>query len=129
MRFRIDGVLLNTLMMESEPGWVVLRHIKAMFGLEPMPAVRPASRGRQIIINGAPMEIRAPVALCVFGEEVTLHILNSPQQIQQIRRLGIEPEAEAQIQDRSEQVTGTCIVCGPTGSGKTTTLYALLHEL
>lgn len=129
IRFRIDGVLLDTMMMDSEPGWAVLRHIKAMFGLDPVPSVRPASTGRQLMINGSQLDVRASVAPCVFGEKVTLRILNLPQQIQQIGRLGMEPDAEAQIQDWSEQVTGTFIVCGPTGSGKTTTLYALLHEL
>ncbi|MEM7408131.1 MAG: GspE/PulE family protein [Pseudomonadota bacterium] len=129
VRFRIDGILLDTMMLESGTGWSVLRHIKAMFGLDPVPAVRPASTGRQLIINGAPMDIRASVAPCVFGEKVTLRLLNLPQQIQQIGRLGMEGDAEAQIHEWSEQVAGTFIVCGPTGSGKTTTLYALLHEL
>lgn len=123
IRFRIDGVLLDTMMLEAGPGWNVLRHVKAMFGLDPVPAVRPASTGRQLNINGLPMDIRASVAPCVFGEKVTLRLLNLPQQIQQIGRLGMEPEAEAQIQDWAEHVAGTFIVCGPTGSGKTTTLF------
>tara|TARA_B100000676_G_C18090063_1_gene858794 strand:+ start:5212 stop:6483 length:1272 start_codon:yes stop_codon:yes gene_type:complete len=129
VRFRIDGVLLDTMMMDPELGWNVLRHIKAMFGLAPVPSVRPASTGRNIQIGGTSMDVRASVVPCVFGEKVTLRLLNLPAQVQQVGRLGLGPEAEAQIQEWSEHVSGTFIVCGPTGSGKTTTLYALLHEL
>ena len=127
--FASTGVLLDTMSLDSEQGWTLLRHVKAMCGHDPVPASRPASIGRQVIVNGTPIDIRTSIAPCVFGEKVALRLLNLPQQIQQIGRLGMDPEAEAQIQSWAEHVAGTFVVCGPTGSGKTTTLYALLHEL
>ncbi len=129
VRFRIDGVLFDTMALDGEKGWAFMRHIKATCGQDPVPSSRPTSTGRQIIVNGQTLDIRASNAPCVFGEKLAIRILNMQQQIQRIGRLGMDADAEAQIQDWAENVTGTFVVCGPTGSGKTTTLYTLLHEL
>jgi len=129
VRFRVDGVLLDTMSLAHDTGGTLMRHLKALCGLDPVPAARPASAGREVQVGETAIDVRASVAPCVFGEKVALRLLDVPQQVQHISRLGMDQESESQIRGWLENVTGTFIVCGPTGSGKTTTLYSLLHEL
>ena len=129
IRFRIDGVLLDTMSLPLEAGGTMMRHMKALGGLDPVPAARPASSGRTVRVGNTQIEVRTSVAPCVFGEKIVLRLLDMPQQVQHISALGMAEEDESHIRGWLENVTGTFIVCGPTGSGKTTTLYSLLHEL
>ncbi len=129
VRFRIDGVLLDTMSLPPAAGGTLSRHLKALCGLDPVPAARPASAGREVRMGDTVVDVRASVSPCVFGEKIVLRLLDVPQQVQQIGRLGLDPDAETQIRGWLEHVAGTFVVCGPTGSGKTTTLYSLLHEL
>ncbi len=129
VRFRIDGVLLDTISLPSGPGGMVLRHLKALCGIDPVPVIRPVSAGRSIVIGGEVTELRTSVAPCVFGEKVAVRLLDAGKDTQRVSSLGLDSESEEQIGNWLEHVAGTFIVCGPTGSGKTTTLYSLLHEL
>jgi len=129
VRFRVDGVLLDTMSLPHDTGEHLTRHLKAMCGLDPLPANRPASASRPVWVGEEVIDIRASVAPCVFGEKLVLRMMDVPQRIQHIDRLGLRREHKRQIEDWLAHVTGTVIVCGPTGSGKTTTLYSFLHEL
>ena len=129
VRFRVDGVLLDTMSLTTEVGGTVMRHMKALCGLDPVPAARPQSSSRMVRVDEAHIDVRASVSPCVYGEKFVLRLLDVPQQVQQISRLGMDGESESKIRGWLEHVTGTFVVCGPTGSGKTTTLYSLLHEL
>ncbi|MFT5155124.1 MAG: general secretion pathway protein E [Planctomycetota bacterium] len=129
VRFRIDGVLLDTMSLPLEGGGTMIRHMKALGGLDPVPAARPASAGRTVRVGNRNIEVRTSVAPCVFGEKVVLRMLDLPQQVQHLSALGLNGDDETHIRGWLEHVTGTFVVCGPTGSGKTTTLYSLLHEL
>lgn len=129
VRFRIDGVLLDAMSLPTDTGGTLLRHLKALGGLDPLPAARPASAGRTIKIGGTTVDARTSVAPCVYGEKLAIRLLDVPQQVQQIGRLGMDSVSEEKVRGWLERVTGTFVVCGPTGSGKTTTLYSLLHEL
>lgn len=129
VRFRIDGVLLDTMNLPRETGGTITRHVKALGGLDPTPAARPASAGRTVRVGNSAIEVRTSVAPCVFGEKVVLRLLDMPMQVQNLSALGLLDEDESHIRGWLEHVTGTFVVCGPTGSGKTTTLYSLLHEL
>ncbi len=129
VRFRIDGVLLDTISLPAGAGGMVLRHLKALCGIDPVPTVRPVSAGRSILIGGQVTELRTTVAPCVFGEKVAVRLLDAGKDVQRLGGLGLDAVSEQQVGNWLEHVAGTFIVCGPTGSGKTTTLYSLLHEL
>ncbi|MGI9336183.1 MAG: GspE/PulE family protein [Gammaproteobacteria bacterium] len=129
VRFRIDGILLDAMSLPHDTGGTLQRHLKALGGLDPLPAARPASAGRTIKIGGTTVDARTSVAPCVYGEKLAIRLLDVPQQVQQIGRLGMDSASETKVRGWLERVTGTFVVCGPTGSGKTTTLYSLLHEL
>ena len=61
------------------------------------------------MVNGQSVDVRASNAPCVFGEKLAIRILNMQQQIQRIGRLGMDADAEAQIQEWAENVTGTFV--------------------
>ncbi len=109
VRFRIDGVLLDTMALDGERGWAFMRHVKATCGQDPVPSSRPTSTGRQIMVNGQSVDVRASNAPCVFGEKLAIRILNMQQQTQRIGRLGMDADAEAQSQEWAENVTGTFV--------------------
>ena len=129
VRFRIDGVLLDAMSLPTDTGGTLLRHLKALGGLDPLPAARPASAGRTIQIGGTTVDARTSVAPCVYGEKLAIRLLDVPQQVQQIGRLGMDSVSEEKVRGWLERVTGTFVVCGPTGSGKTTTLYSSLVQI
>ena len=129
IRFRIDGVLLDTLSLPRAAGETIMRHLKALCGIDPVPTTRPVSAGRSITIGGSLTEVRTTVAPCVFGEKIAVRLMDAAKEVQQLSSLGLDLDSEEKIRGWLEHVAGTFIVCGPTGSGKTTTLYSLLHEL
>jgi len=129
VRFRVDGVLLDTMSLPMDTGDHLMRHLKAICGLDPLPASRPASASRPVTIGDQVVDVRASVAPCIFGEKLVLRMMDVPQRRQRLERLGLGRDAEQKIREWLEHVTGTVVVCGPTGAGKTTTLYSLLNEL
>jgi general secretion pathway protein E len=129
IRFRIDGTLHDVAMVELEEGIHFLRYFRTMAELGP-PKPHVAQNGRiHMNIHGEPWEIRMSTAPAALGDKVALRLLNRKQLEIHISDLGMSSETLQAIRNWTEDSTGMLVVAGPTGSGKTTTLYALLHEL
>ena len=79
--------------------------------------------------GGHTVDLRIAVLPTKFGEKVTLRVLNQASAPRSLAELDLAPETEEAIRSAISQPFGAVITCGPTGSGKTTTLYAALHEL
>jgi type IV pilus assembly protein PilB len=91
---------------------------------------RAPQDGRVAVKNGSQtVDLRMAVLPTKFGEKVTLRVLNQAAAPSSLADLGMAPDLEEIVRKAIEQPYGAILTCGPTGSGKTTTLYAALQEL
>ena len=129
IRLRIDGLMTNAMEIDAESGALIVNQIKAQSGLDPMPSLKPASGSFSLRIGERAVDLRVTAVRCLPGEKLAMRILAPEQMIGNIPDLGV-PEREVEwLRGWLETAGGMLLVAGPTGSGKTTTLYALLHEI
>jgi len=129
IRLRIDGLITDALAIDAESGALIVNQIKAQSGLDPMPSLQPASGGFSLRIGEQAVDLRVTAVRCLPGEKLAMRILAPEQMIGNIPDLGV-PEREVRwLRNWLATAGGMLLVAGPTGSGKTTTLYALLHEI
>ncbi len=129
LRYRLDGVLVDVLTFDYDTYRLLLSRMKLLSGLK-LNIVADAQDGRfSIKIKGDEIEIRSSVLPGNYAETVVLRILN-PKSIQvPLEELGIEPKLLARIEREVAKPNGMILTTGPTGSGKTTTLYAFLRKV
>jgi len=128
IRFRLDGVLHDVAELEIEAGERLIRYLETRAEVD---VANPfaAHEGRASFeVGGRDWELRFSTVPASFGEKATLRLLGRDQIERGIARLGLSDSALTEISQWIEESTGMLLVAGPTGSGKTTSLYALLHE-
>ena len=130
VRLRIDGLLRNVMVLPRHiaVGPVVSR-IKIMSELDISEHRRPQDGRAKILVDGAELGLRVSVLPTNFGEKVVMRILDSSGLKVNMTQLGFEPEAMAVFKKAMEAPYGVNLVTGPTGSGKSTTLYSALANL
>jgi general secretion pathway protein E len=129
VRYRIDGVLQA---VESPPqrlSSAVISRIKIMAKLNIAERRLPQDGRIGIAVRGRDIDLRVAVSPTIHGERVTLRILDRQHLKLNFASLGFEDEVAAKLRDILNNPYGIFLVTGPTGSGKTTTLYAALLEL
>lgn len=129
IRFRIDGTLVE---MEAPPKKLFLPLISRMKILAQMDISekRKPQDGRiKLSVGGKPIDYRVSSLPTLFGEKIVLRLLDSSNLQLDMTKLGFEPKQLKVFQEGIHQPYGMCLVTGPTGSGKTTTLYSALAEL
>ncbi len=129
IRFRIDGVL--HLQTESDPkiaNAVALR-LKLMSGLDISEKRLPQDGRFNIKVGGHPVDIRISTMPTQYGESVVMRLLNQAAGIVRLEASGLAPDRLARMRRALARPSGMILVTGPTGSGKTTTLYGALSEL
>jgi type IV pilus assembly protein PilB len=130
VRARIDGVLRTQWQWPRLAVVPVVARIKAMSNLDPLPAEQPLDSNIEYgVIYGREVEFRVSTLPSLFGEKAVLRILDRSKGRVELSDLGFEPETFAVAQRNLESPHGLILVTGPTGSGKTTTLYAALDIL
>lgn len=126
VRFRIDGVLHE----EKEPPKtmhpLIISRIKVMSDLNIAEHRLPQDGRFKIKMSGREVDFRISILPSSFGEKAAIRILDKNQAMLDIEKLGFSEEAIAHVKKVARLPHGMMLVCGPTGSGKTTTLYSVL---
>ena len=129
LRYRLDGVLQDVINIPNKIYYQILSRIKLVSGLK-LNIKKGAQDGRfSIKTSEAEIEIRTSIIPGAYGESIVMRILN-PKAIEvKFDDLGIEPELFAIFDREIHKPNGLILLTGPTGSGKTTTLYAFLKSI
>ena len=129
IRFRIDGVLHVQTEADFKISTAVALRLKLMSGLD-ISEKRLPQDGRFVIqLRNAPVDVRISTMPTQFGESVVMRLLNQNTGLLSLERLNIPPRILEKLREAVHRPSGMVLVTGPTGSGKTTTLYAVLNEL
>lgn len=128
-RYRLDGIL-NTIATLQKDLWVrLVSRIKLFSGLKINVTDRPQDGRFTIAVGGQKIDVRVSTIPTVYGESVVMRLLRSPAEKLEFENLGLRGRALAALRAQIERPNGMIITTGPTGSGKTTTLYAALLKL
>ncbi|HHE76641.1 MAG TPA: type II/IV secretion system protein [Candidatus Parcubacteria bacterium] len=128
IRIRVDGVLEDVIFLDIKKYNFLLSRIKLMSGLKLNVKDRPQDGRFSILLEGGSIEIRASSLPAEYGESIVLRILN-PKNLISLEKLGMREDLLKLFKKEIKRPHGMIIVTGPTGSGKTTTLYAILKKL
>ena len=129
IRMRIDGVLRETLRMPAHVAPVVVSRIKVMARLDIAERRVPQDGRIGLTLGGKLLDVRVSTLPSRSGERVVLRILDKDNAGLELDHLGMPPAIEALYRAALAEPNGIVLVTGPTGSGKTTTLYAGLRQL
>jgi general secretion pathway protein E len=129
LRFRVDGRLHDVAQLTAELGLRTVRRLKALAGVDPVASFVPQDARARLEVLNVSVDLRLALTPCLGGEALNIRILNPTRVRHRIGDLGMEKEDVDHLIGWLSQTGGICLVTGPTGSGKTTTLYSLLHEL
>ena len=130
IRYRVDGFLREIDRMSKELHFPLISRIKVIASLD-IAEHRLPQDGRFRIITKENQEIdfRVNVLPTAMGEKIVLRVLDKNQDMADIDKLGFEPDSLSRLKDCCHRPHGMILACGPTGSGKTTTLYAVLKYI
>ena len=128
VRFRVDGVLRDEKAIDKRLQNATAARVKVMAQLDIAEKRLPQDGSFVVYIGGNAVDVRAAILPTKHGEQVVLRVLQRETKLE-LPQLGMSPEMEEIFMRAIEQPHGAVISCGPTGSGKTTTLYAALDRL
>lgn len=129
IRYRIDGVLYDQLGLPSQIAHQVIARIKVLAHIDIAQHRVPHDGKFGMVINNQHIDFRVSMFPSVNGEKVVIRILDCAHSILEFKKLGFTQEIRDIFQKLLQKSHGFFLVSGPTGSGKTTTLYAALSEL
>ena len=128
IRLRIDGVLQDLINISREDYRPLLSRLKLVSGIKLNISDRPQDGRFSVVDNQKSIEVRSSTLPAEYGESVVLRVLNSEDLIS-LKQLGLRADLLEIFHQEITKPNGMIIVTGPTGSGKTTTLYAFLKEV
>jgi len=129
IRFRIDGVLHEMLTPPKRLEPAILSRLKIMANLDIAERRLPQDGRIKLRYGGREIDFRVSTLPTIFGEKAVLRILDRQSLKLDLRELGFDPWALAQFERAIRQPHGMVLITGPTGSGKTTTLYSAIHAI
>jgi general secretion pathway protein E len=129
VRFRVDGQLREVLAPQRAAAAPIVSRIKVMAKLDIAEKRLPQDGRIALRIAGRPVDVRVSTIPAGYGERVVLRLLDKQAGRLDLEKLGMQPTMLAQVHDLIARPHGILLVTGPTGSGKTTTLYAALSKL
>lgn len=129
VRFRIDGLLHEILPVPFQLGIGIVSRIKVLARLNISEKVLPQDGRLTINVDQRIIELRVSVIPMIFGEGIVVRILDKSSVKLDLSSIGIDDTGLKIMREDMKRPSGIILVTGPTGSGKTTTLYAILNEL
>jgi type IV pilus assembly protein PilB len=129
IRFRIDGVLQDMAHLPSSTGAALASRVKIMAGMNIVERRRAQDGQISVSVDGRELDVRVATIETVWGEKLVLRLLDRGRSLITLPQLGFSRSAYEEYHRMLHSPYGMMIVSGPTGSGKTTTLYASIHEL
>src|SRR6184192_3435455 len=129
VRYRIDGVLRQQMKIPRQAGLPLISRIKIMSSLDIADRLRPQDGRARVAVNGQPIDLRVSTLPASLGEKVVIRILDSRATVKSLDSLGLNTNETEGIKRLLENHEGILLVTGPTGSGKTTTLYSCINQI
>jgi type IV pilus assembly protein PilB len=129
MRYRIDGVLYEMVPPPKHLGPAIISRVKVMANLDIAERRLPQDGRIELTVGGNPVDLRIAILPTMHGESCVMRVLDRSNVELSLDRLGLREDDLAKVRALIQRPNGIVIVTGPTGSGKTTTLYAALAEL
>src|SRR5256884_617047 len=129
VRYRIDGVLRQQMKTPRQAGLPLISRIKIMSSLDIADRLRPQDGRARVAVNGQPIDLRVSTLPAALGEKVVIRILDSRATVKTLDSLGLNPDEVESLRRLLENHEGILLVTGPTGSGKTTTLYSCINQI
>jgi general secretion pathway protein E len=130
VRFRIDGVLHQVYQIPASVLQAMTSRIKILSRMDVVEKRRPQDgRIKTRTLDGEEVELRLSTLPTAFGEKLVMRVFDPEVLVRDFKELGFSDEDNARWKDMTERPNGIVLVTGPTGSGKTTTLYSTLKQL
>ena len=129
VRFRVDGVLNTSLILPMKVHSAVVTRIKILSNMKLDEKRKPQDGRFSARIDGKKIDFRVSTFPAYFGEKVEMRILDQEKGVKKLDEMGLTPQNLALIKQAIGRPYGLILITGPTGSGKSTTLYSMLNEL
>jgi type IV pilus assembly protein PilB len=129
VRFRIDGVLQDMAHLPTATGAALSSRVKIMAGMNIVERRRAQDGQISVNVDGRELDVRVATIETIWGEKLVMRLLDRSRSLITLPQLGFAQSAYREYHRLLHSPYGMMIVSGPTGSGKTTTLYASIHEL
>jgi type IV pilus assembly protein PilB len=129
VRLRVDGVLHDAVDLSPTVPTGTVNRLKVMTGLDIAEHRRPQDGRMSFVASGRTIDARVATLPTVHGEALTLRILDRDQGLLDVDRLGFDPDALGRLRASYTLPWGLILAVGPTGSGKSTTIYSILNEI
>ncbi len=129
VRYRIDGILVEKLILPRSVHEAVVSRIKILSGLKIDEKRIPQDGRFNFHSGGAEVDLRVSTLPTIHGEKIVMRLLKKDASVPALEELGLTGVALSRVKDAIKVPHGIVLVTGPTGSGKTTTLYSVLHTI
>lgn len=129
VKMRFDGNLTKYVSLDKRISQMLSARIKLLSGMDITERRRPQDGRFSVVNNGKAIDIRSASMPTKFGERLTLRIFNQDTKLLNLEKSELAATHVAALKNVISSQNGIVIVCGPTGSGKTTTIYSLINEL
>lgn len=129
VRFRVDGILHNAIAVPREINLPILPRIKILSNLDIAESRRPQDGRFTVTVSGRQIDLRVSIFPMAYGESASLRLLDRTTSLLEIKELGFSSDVSKKFERLIRSTHGIILVTGPTGCGKTSTLYAALNRI
>lgn len=129
VRFRVDGVLNTSLVLPPQVHSAVVARIKVLSNMRLDERRKPQDGRFSARIDGRRVDFRVSTFPAYYGEKVVMRILDQAKGVRTLDKIGLSPRSLKMVREAIEKPYGMILITGPTGSGKSTTLYSILNEM